>query len=466
MALSAVVVDDAGRVLDSCDLGDDAYGYAYLSALLAERAAGPYSVAIASDGDRRLVPRLLMTAGWALAVVDEASVADYAQRFADPLNSRSADTDTPRHALGLALALQAGALSATLQPTPPELVELKPVLAALRAGHRRHRRDSGGKCCGAVPGRVAGATERLTRPRWRCSAPCGAEVLDAVELTPEAVIDRAVGPVRTRRGAGGQRAAGAIAKPSARRAPGMAGTVAEAVSRRWRRFGPTTRPASGADVGRQVTGGSRSWLPRTTCWPGGSGSTIGRPRRAHRSPAPGTLRSRGRCPLPPRPTPRRCRPRAEPPPPRIRSPASLRPPVRRQPVAATPGGRYPHHRLHRPGSPRSSTSRRQGVPIEQRASAPAPAGKPDRAAPGNRRPGHRPMTSGRCPRGVGFDAPVDSAPAAGIGRPESGPRDRHRQDQPSLRLVEPTLPEELRDDYQRPHPAGGTVAAGGGGSRQ
>lgn len=131
--LSATIVDDAGRVLDSCDIGDDAYGYAYLSALLAERAAGPYSVVIATDSDRRLVPRLLMTAGWALAVVDEGSVSDYAERFADPLRDRVGVTDTGRRAFGLALALQAGALSATLQPTPDELADLKPVLAALSA---------------------------------------------------------------------------------------------------------------------------------------------------------------------------------------------------------------------------------------------------------------------------------------------------------------------------------------------
>src|SRR5690606_5615791 len=128
-SLSATVVDDAGRLLDVCDLGDDPYGYAYLSTLLAERASGPYSVAIAADSDQRLVPALLATAGWALAYVDDESTDEFADRFAD-LSEEVESAPTQRRALGLARALHAGAISASLMPARPDLTSLKPVLAA------------------------------------------------------------------------------------------------------------------------------------------------------------------------------------------------------------------------------------------------------------------------------------------------------------------------------------------------
>jgi hypothetical protein len=132
-SLYVTIVDDAGRVLDVCEIGDDSYGYAYLSSLLAERATGPYSVAIATNSGQRLVPMLLATAGWALAVIDDDATEDFAERFADELQDEGASTPTQRRALGLARALQGGALSAALQPAPHELADLKPVLAALGA---------------------------------------------------------------------------------------------------------------------------------------------------------------------------------------------------------------------------------------------------------------------------------------------------------------------------------------------
>ncbi|HLU33650.1 MAG TPA: transposase [Natronosporangium sp.] len=128
-SLSATVVDDAGRLLDVCDIGDDPYGYAYLSTLLAERASGPYSVAIAADSDQRLVPALLVTAGWALAYVDDQSTDEFADRFAD-LSEEVESAPTQRRALGLARALHAGAVSASLMPPRSDLTGLKPVLAA------------------------------------------------------------------------------------------------------------------------------------------------------------------------------------------------------------------------------------------------------------------------------------------------------------------------------------------------
>ncbi|QSB15479.1 transposase [Natronosporangium hydrolyticum] len=129
-SLTATIVDDAGRTLDVCDIGDDPYGYAYLSASLAERATGPYSVAIAADSDRPLVTRLLVAAGWALAIADDASTDDFAGRFGDPYGLGQDHGPSQRRALGLARALQAGVLSANLLPVADELGEVKPVLAA------------------------------------------------------------------------------------------------------------------------------------------------------------------------------------------------------------------------------------------------------------------------------------------------------------------------------------------------
>jgi len=65
--LTAAVVDDAGRLLDVCEIGDDAQGYAALSALLAERSGAPSGVAVAADSDDHLVTMLLTTAGRPLA---------------------------------------------------------------------------------------------------------------------------------------------------------------------------------------------------------------------------------------------------------------------------------------------------------------------------------------------------------------------------------------------------------------
>lgn len=129
--LTAAVVDDAGRLLDVCEIGDDAQGYATLSALLAERSGAPAGVAVAADSDDHLVTMLLTTAGRPLAVVDDDAADDYAERFADdesPEEIESAPAE--RRAVGLARALQAGALSAHAEPAPRDLAGLKPVLAA------------------------------------------------------------------------------------------------------------------------------------------------------------------------------------------------------------------------------------------------------------------------------------------------------------------------------------------------
>ena len=81
--LTVAVVDDSGRLLDICDISDDAAGFAELGALLAERSNGFESVAIAADSDDHIVTQLLTAAGRYLAYTDEDSAEDYAERFSN-----------------------------------------------------------------------------------------------------------------------------------------------------------------------------------------------------------------------------------------------------------------------------------------------------------------------------------------------------------------------------------------------
>ncbi|HEX5595301.1 MAG TPA: transposase [Micromonosporaceae bacterium] len=129
--LVAAVVDDAGRLLEVCEIGDDPAGYARLGALLAERPGGLSGAAVVTDSDDHLVVSLLSEAGRPIAVADDDSVDDFAERFADDdsleeMNASPAE----RRAIGMARALQAGALSATALPAPRDLAGYKPVLAA------------------------------------------------------------------------------------------------------------------------------------------------------------------------------------------------------------------------------------------------------------------------------------------------------------------------------------------------
>ena len=129
--LTAAVVDDAGRLLDVCEITDDPSGYARLSVLLVERSNGSTGVAIASDDDAHLVTSLFNAAGRPLAFADEEAVDDYAERFADDESPEEIESPpAERRAVGLARALQAGALSAVVLTTPRDLAGYKPVLAA------------------------------------------------------------------------------------------------------------------------------------------------------------------------------------------------------------------------------------------------------------------------------------------------------------------------------------------------
>ncbi|MBY8871510.1 transposase [Micromonospora sp. PLK6-60] len=129
--LTSAVVDDAGRLLHVCELGDDATGYARLVALLVERSGGPSGAAIAADSDDHTVTALLSAAGRPLALADDDLVDDFAERFADDESLEEMQSPpAERRAVGLARALQAGALSAVTLPAPRDLAGYKQVLAA------------------------------------------------------------------------------------------------------------------------------------------------------------------------------------------------------------------------------------------------------------------------------------------------------------------------------------------------
>ncbi|MEH1097550.1 transposase, partial [Micromonospora sp. CPCC 205561] len=129
--LTSAVVDDAGRLLHVCEIGDDPAGYAQLVALLVERSGGPSGAAIAADSDDHTVTSLLSAAGRPLAIADDDSVDDFAERFADDDSLEEMQSSpVERRAVGLARALQAGALSAVTLPAPRDLAGYKQVLSA------------------------------------------------------------------------------------------------------------------------------------------------------------------------------------------------------------------------------------------------------------------------------------------------------------------------------------------------
>ena len=132
--LTSAVVDDAGRLLHVCEISDDAAGYAQLVALLVERSGGPSGAAIAADSDDHTVTSLLSAAGRPLAIADDDSVDDFAERFADDDSLEEMQSPpAERRAVGLARALQAGrALRRHPAGTPGP--------RRLQAGARRARR--------------------------------------------------------------------------------------------------------------------------------------------------------------------------------------------------------------------------------------------------------------------------------------------------------------------------------------
>ncbi|HEU4349183.1 MAG TPA: transposase, partial [Actinoplanes sp.] len=129
--LTIAVVDDAGRLLGVHEISDDPSGYAHLGMLLVERTSGFSDAAVAADSDDHMVTSLLTAAGRPLFVADDDAADDFAERFADDDSIEEMQAPpAARRAVGLARALQAGAIAAVNAPAPRELISYKPVLAA------------------------------------------------------------------------------------------------------------------------------------------------------------------------------------------------------------------------------------------------------------------------------------------------------------------------------------------------
>ena len=129
--LTIAVVDDAGRLLGVYEISDDPTGYAQLGTLLVERTSGFTDAAVAADSDDHMVTSLLTAAGRPLVITDDDSTDDFAERFADDDSIEEMQAPpAARRAVGLARALQAGAIAAANMPAPRELTSYKPVLAA------------------------------------------------------------------------------------------------------------------------------------------------------------------------------------------------------------------------------------------------------------------------------------------------------------------------------------------------
>jgi hypothetical protein len=129
--LTVAVVDDAGRLLGVHEISDDPSGYAELGSLLVARTSGFTDAAVAADSDDHMVTSLLTAAGRPMVVADDDSTDDFAERFADDDSMEEIQAPpAARRAVGLARALQAGAIAAVNLQTPRELVSYKPILAA------------------------------------------------------------------------------------------------------------------------------------------------------------------------------------------------------------------------------------------------------------------------------------------------------------------------------------------------
>jgi hypothetical protein len=129
--LTMAIVDDSGRLLDLCDINDDPDGYAELCGLFANRSGDPGTVAIATEQDKGCITQLLHTVGSYVAHIDGKSATTYAEQFGDDESvDEIASSPAERRAIGLARAVQAGMIWASPQATPPDLIVLKPLLAA------------------------------------------------------------------------------------------------------------------------------------------------------------------------------------------------------------------------------------------------------------------------------------------------------------------------------------------------
>ncbi|MFD0582547.1 hypothetical protein [Dactylosporangium darangshiense] len=213
--LTVAVVDDAGRLIDICEVSDDAGGYAELSALLAQRSGGTSAVAVAAESDDHVVTQLLTAAGRNLAFTDDDSADDYAERFADDESPEEIQSNAAeRRAVGLARALQAGVLSAVGQSPPRDMLPLKPVLAAHAA---------------VVSGRQSAAA--TLREVLRELYPAALRAYpDPAEAIPLAILDALPEPGILGGGATGRKGDAAVVAELAKAGVADADTLGEAIT--------------------------------------------------------------------------------------------------------------------------------------------------------------------------------------------------------------------------------------------
>ncbi|MFG2037448.1 hypothetical protein [Dactylosporangium sp. NPDC048998] len=213
--LTVAVVDDAGRLIDICEVSDDAGGYAELSALLAQRSGGTSAVAVAAESDDHVVTQLLTAAGRNLAFTDDDSADDYAERFADDESPEEIQSNAAeRRAVGLARALQAGVLSAVGQSPPRDMLPLKPVLAAHAA---------------VVSGRQSAAA--TLREVLRELYPAALRAYpDPAEAIPLAILDALPEPGILGGGANGRKGDAAVVAELANAGVADADTLGEAIT--------------------------------------------------------------------------------------------------------------------------------------------------------------------------------------------------------------------------------------------
>jgi hypothetical protein len=493
-----------------CDIADHPRGYARISSLLAERASGPSSVAIASDCDQRTVPRLLTTAGWAIAFTEESTADEYAERFADGFTT-TGSTPPGHRALGLARALHAGVLVATTMAPPSGLADLKPVLAAddaLAAGRygaaaalRDVLREIYPAALRAYPDpadpvalAVIDAIPEpgtLSSPRGRDSA----ATLDTVAaaLAEDGVADRsaiseAITALRVaiaetpRRSGVHHDFAGAVAgavrqavaavracdaarnilvdslaqwmagRPAGAAAPAPAWTTTGAGGREtpaastWEapvRASGWETPAGQGNRDRLASAGSRTVPPDqgNGAVPAGAGARSSGIGTDSPPAAPG--RPVSSPPPPPGITPISATRAAAPAPPLpARTPASQRDPLA---AGSHSGGGHVRVPAPRPAPDGPPPGARDGWPTspppDDWAPAPVPAAPvphPPESGPGGATPASRPTPA----------TPVSAKPA-----PVTPPwlaDDLRPPEPPPLRLVEPTLPEELREEFGGP----------------
>ena len=405
--LTIAVVDDAGRLLVVDEISDDPAGYAQLGTLLVERTSGFAEVAVAADSDDHMVTSLLTAAGRPLVVTDDDTTDDFAERFSDDDSIEEMQAPpAARRAVGLARALQAGAVAAATVPAPRELITYKPVLAA-------HVAMLNGRCGAAV------ALREVLRELYPAALRAFADPAHPLAM---AVLDALPEPGRlTSRGADAEQIALEVVAELTRAGAGTEDQVTAAVTalvvainESPRRGGVNKSLASSAaDTVRQAIGAVRSSDNACEALIGTLAARVTAPASTGRRAAGARRAAEPAATLPTRPsdTGTRIGRRSRPEPAAGNTPVTPRPmhapPVAPDPIAPPPMAPQPlspHPSSPSPIAPAAAAglpTRTRTTPGNRPVSAPgdrpmSDLGNRPMSAPGNRPmsdPGNRPMSA-------------------------------------------------------------------------